>query len=291
MNYDNARTEIELLNSHRLFQFITLLRYTKILIYIQFEIYKFFKKIMLTDTILGYKFVGTYLMNNIDTRVRAKILYTNYLIANKVFPRHIKNKIVNQGLVVYNACHNTSPHSIILCMPNKTFLEGDFLLKYNFENQTLFQISFSFVVGADVGVDCGKAIFIGGSQGTPGAANLLRTAANDNMQIHPSTLLFITLQEISKKIQITNILGIKSQFQVSGPVNKFPEAHFSTYDNMWLSNGGESKDTCVKMINELYLKDLKMVKNTHRRRAKNRQELNYTFSKKIQSNLNKIFVF
>jgi hypothetical protein len=27
---------------------------------------------------------------------------------------------------------------------------------------------------------------------------------------------------------------------------------------MWFSNGGESKDTCVKMINELYLKDLKI---------------------------------
>jgi hypothetical protein len=35
--------------------------------------------------------------------------------------------------------------------------------------------------------------------------------------------------------------------------------------------------------------EAKIVKNTHRHRAKKRQEFKYTLSKKIQSNLNKIF--
>jgi len=239
---------------------------------IQSEVFRFHKESYWARYKNGLKFLWRYLVNDMLIEQKVNIVHSHYSLANKALPDGVRHKIVREGMPLFELRHAESLHVLSLCLPENTLFEGDFLLSYQFNSTELFRITFSFIEGRHIGINCGDAILIGGSQGTSNTAHLMRVASKENGEICPSVLSFLALQALASELKLSAIIGISSKLHVSEGVFNHPEIHQSTYDDMWIANGGECERGFFKMPVTPHLKDLALVKSTHRRRAKLRQQ-------------------
>lgn len=256
----------------RLVQCSIVLKALRPVLAIQREVISFYGRFYLKHYKNGLKFLWRYMVSGLETSQKLAILYSNYALANRLFPESFSQRVVQSGVVLFEARPSEARHAILLSLPENTLFEGDFLLRYTFDNQELFRMTFSFVEGKDIGLGCGQAILIGGSQGTSSTAHLIRAAAKEHQEVCPSVLTLLALQALASELGLSALVGIRAQQHVSEGVFKAPEVHQSTYDEFWLANGAVLENGFFRLGVLPHLKDLALVKSTHRRRARMRQQ-------------------
>lgn len=233
----------------------------------------------------GLKFLWRYMVKDVETAQKIRILHSNYALANHLLPVHLSRHLIQEGVALFEANPFVVRHAILLSLPENTLFEGEFLLRYTFDDQELFRMTFSFVEGKDIGINCGPAVLIGGSQGTSSTAHLIRAAAKENQEICPSVLTLLALQALASELGLSALVGIGARQHVSEGVWKAPELHQSTYDEFWLANGAVSENGFFRLGVQPHLKDLALVKSSHRRRARIRQQNRLDLFAAIQSRL------
>lgn len=233
----------------------------------------------------GLKFLWRYMVRDMETVQKIKLLHSHYDLANRVLPISLKRSIIDSSVSLLELQPMMARHAIALSLPENTLYEGNFLLRYTFDSQELFRMTFSFTEGEVIGLNCGPVLLIGGSQGTSSTAHLIRAAAKENQEICPSVVTLLALQALASELGLSALVGISARQHVSEGVWKNPELHQSTYDDFWLAHGAVLKNGFFQLGIQPHLKDLSLVKSTHRRRARLRQQNRLDLFEAIRNNL------
>jgi uncharacterized protein VirK/YbjX len=115
-----------------------------------------------------------------------------------------------------------------------------------------------------------QVVFIGGSQGFPGNSALIRSASRSNGEISPATAIVIAIKAISKTINIENILGVKTAYQLS--LCSEPNTGLSSYNDLWIKNYGEECSLFYVMSTNAYRDVSESVSGSHHSRTRRKRK-------------------
>jgi uncharacterized protein VirK/YbjX len=155
-------------------------------------------------------------------------------------------------------------------------LEGDLCLTFYVGLVQIYYMSFTIIDGRIFGIPEPNVIFITRVQGASGQFQLIKRATTKLDDVSPVSMLFTTVQAISKAFGLKNIVGITAKEQVVLSDMEPSDRFMNSYDNFWNSIG-------AKMINHMAYKlptgprrtNQCVVKSNHRCRTKYKRNFKF----------------
>ena len=227
-------------------------------------------------SIILYKFLSQhprYLATHLSSTQKLDIQITHYTVVKNHFANaFFQNNILTGATIWENHDHDHDlVHAIVLKTPDKHAPEGEFLLQYQINGYSLHKMTFTITTGYSVGIRDTRSILIGGSQGAQGTARHTRQAVKLNNEVLPANILIIAIQALATALKMESIAGISSHWQCSACVHNDPKEHYSTYDHLWESNGGEFNGHFYIMPSRMIEKPICPASRSHRARSKKKR--------------------
>ncbi len=223
-----------------------------------------------------YKFLAynpRYLAMHLSPIAKLDAQLTHYTVVKNHFANaFFQNNILTGATIWENHDHDHDlVHAIVLKTPDKHAPEGEFLLQYQINGYSLHKMTFTITTGYSVGIRDTRSILIGGSQGAQGTARHTRQAVKLNNEVLPANILIIAIQALATVLKMESIAGISSHWQCSACVHNDPKEHYSTYDHLWESNGGEFNGHFYIMPSRMIEKPICPASRSHRARSKKKR--------------------
>ena len=227
-------------------------------------------------SIILYKFLSQhprYLATHLSSTQKLDIQITHYTVVKNHFANaFFQNNILTGATIWENHDQDHDlVHAIVLKTPDKHAPEGEFLLQYQINGYSLHKMTFTITTGYSVGIRDTRSILIGGSQGAQGTARHTRQAVKLNNEVLPANILIIAIQALATVLKMESIAGISSHWQCSACVHNDPKEHYSTYDHLWESNGGEFNGHFYIMPSRMIEKPICPASRSHRARSKKKR--------------------
>lgn len=234
------------------------------------------------------KGLGMYLAWNLTIRERMTILRHHYRFAVGALGVRLALAVATRGVTLWQ--HQAGPDyfEVRLNDSNGFYMEGEFALTYLMNGQPLHSLAFSFAPGGVLGVPGDRAIAIGASQGTAGAAGLARSAAKANGEVAPADLLMIVLRSLATALEVPVLAAVPCRGQIARIVQEDPERFHATYDGFWESHGGVRHQGWYLLPLAAPEKPIHLVARPHRRRALRKRALKHTIFQSALDTLSRL---
>jgi uncharacterized protein VirK/YbjX len=235
-----------------------------------------------TEPVLLFKYLGHYLANSFDTAARLRIMSHHYETLAARFPDLGRVGFPGNGMLLWSHHAELDVFTIRLCTPAGSYLEGDVSLVFSVNGNPLHKLSFTCIPGEEAGLDAETALLIGGSQGFPRTAALIRQASKTIGEICPAAMLVLAVQALAKRLGAEAILGVSAEEQAS--LRDHPQKAKSRYDVLWEMIGGERQGSFYRLPDGVAWKDMSHLSNGHRPRARRKRELKERILAEIREN-------
>jgi len=218
-----------------------------------------------------FKYCGNYLSSVMSFRERFLTFSHHYDFIHRNNLAGMTAGLANKDKILYS-WENVNIFSIRLGLPELTYLEGEFILKFYMNSECIYFLTFCIAPGALFEVDDANVIFIGGSQGAKNKFEYIQIATKLNFDISPQAIILTSLRAIAIKFGLQTLIGIGAIHQCSLKFGDNPSARRSIYDNLWISSGGVQNSSGDFIIPSFYTeKPIYDVKRGHRIRTRRKR--------------------
>jgi uncharacterized protein VirK/YbjX len=240
------------------------------------------------EPVLIFKYLGRYLANSFRTAPRLRIISHHYQTLADRLPALGKFGFPRDEIVLWSHQVVDDTFSISLCMPGPQYLEGDLCVVFSMNGVRLHQLAFTCIPGKEVGLEAETAFLIGGSQGFPGTARLIRQASRTMGEICPAAMLILALQALAKRLGAGAILGVTASEQTS--LRAHPEEAKLRYDAFWEVSGGERDGRFYRLPSGIVARDGSHLSSAHRARARRKRELKEQILRQIRESVESLLL-
>ena len=241
-----------------------------------------------SEPVLVFKYLGHYLANSFGTARRLRIISHHYQTLATCLPELDKFGFPRHDIVLWSHPVEHDTFSITLCMPGLQYLEGDLSVVFSINGLPLHQLSFTCIPGKEVGLEAETALFVGGSQGFPGTARLIRHSSRAIGEISPPAMLVLAPQALAKRLGADAILGVSAQEQTS--LRAHPAEAKSRYDAFWEVIGGECEGRFYRLPRGIVSRDAWHLSSPHRARARRKRELKGRILSQIRESVERLLL-
>jgi uncharacterized protein VirK/YbjX len=241
-----------------------------------------------SQPVLVFKYLGQYLANCFGTAARLRIISHHYETLAARLPGLSKLGFPRNGIVLWSHRVELDTFTIRLSTPGPDYLEGDLSLVFSVNGVRLHRLSFTCIPGKEAGLEAGTAVLVGGSQGFPRTAALIRQASKTNGEISPAAMLVLALQALADRLGATAILGVTAHEQTSLRAN--PEEAKSRYDALWEMCGAERNGRFYRLPAGVAWRDTSHLSNGHRARARRKRELKERILAQVRTNAERLLL-
>lgn len=221
----------------------------------------------------AYRYWGNYLAHGFCVNSRAAILANHYSFLNTHVAEDFVTRICEDQIVLWEEFRENSRYSIALLCPRISNFEGDLSLVFQENSSTLFTMSFTFAPGKILSIEDNQVLLACLLQGARGKFDSIRRATKTFNEISPASLLLSAAEAIAKSLNITSIIGVGAQVQISVGGEQGENQGAFAYDDFWLSSGAEKINGHFFRITALQNdKPLSLIKSNHRSRVKRKRQ-------------------
>lgn len=151
------------------------------------------------------KYLDEYMALNLDTRTRRQVIYSHH-----EWMRDFTALSVKDTAVLWKNLNDDQ--SIVLRKSSLAPLEGELELVFQVRDFTICTLSFVVCRGDLVGIGENLTLIIGGLQGRPNTASILREISKSNREISPADMLFLACKAFAVEAGIKQIVGYSAEF-------------------------------------------------------------------------------
>jgi uncharacterized protein VirK/YbjX len=151
------------------------------------------------------KYLDGYIALNLDTSTRRQIIYSH-----RQWMHDCTAPSVDDSIVLWN--NPDGDQNIVLRKSSLAPLEGELELTFQVRDFSICTLSFVVCRGDLVGMGKIPTLIVGGLQGRPNTAAIIRDVAKSNREISPTDMLFLTCKAFAVAAGIEKIVGYSAEF-------------------------------------------------------------------------------
>lgn len=226
------------------------------------------KKVLLTyhpDLLNGsisHPYLST-LFNSSRTK-RCAIMISHYAYVAARLKDDFYDQVADGGIMLWKSVAEGTILRICIEFAKQHRHEGDLILKFEMNYDSLYVLSFSIVPGYLVDTPAPQVILIGRVQGTKERFEEIRRATKLCKDISPAYLLVTAAQAIASELDISFLAGVNSREHLSDAVQ-----HSFDYDAFWRTFAEiKTKHNFSVFAASFTGKPFKQISAGHRRRTR-----------------------
>ncbi|MCJ2066261.1 VirK/YbjX family protein [Methylobacterium sp. J-088] len=151
------------------------------------------------------KYLDEYIALNLDTCTRREIIYSHH-----EWMRDCTTLVVEDNTVLWK--NPGGDQCIVLRKASLAPLEGELEFVFQVRDVSICTLSFVVCRGDLVGIRKKLVLVIGGLQGRPNTASILREVSKSNREISPADMLFLACKAFAVEAGIKQIVGYSAEF-------------------------------------------------------------------------------
>lgn len=228
------------------------------------------------------QYFSSHLVRSFDLQERLAAVIHHYEFIRALFKPALFKMLLDGGMPVWSRTVDSDQFRLVLKHNVQHFYEGDILLILFHEDLQLFQISFSVVPGASLGMGEGDILLLGSAQGVKSDHDELKYVVKANHGVAPSHLVMAAARGIAQAIGVAGIAGVGNVDQILKTQARASAFSFD-YDAFWPMFGGEPNEEGIFVIPlDTFEKPLLDIPRTHRRRSRKKREFKAAVTQESQ---------
>lgn len=233
-------------------------------------------------------YLFSYLAKFLSTGSKLQSLIHHYSFLSKNFSEQQLQQIFSEGVECYREYNGQDLFTIVLIWSSTLEHEGSLSLFFKVNNVKTANLSFTFVPGKLFGMTDETIIYVSCLQRIGNEFdNVIKCKIKDHFNdITPAVILLKSLEAVAYSLHIKQALCVSAINQLSFIRKEDYEKFYTVYDQFWQLMGGE-------LVNESYAipfpvpqKNILLVKQTHRNRARKKRKVMNDIYIDCYSNIN-----
>lgn len=235
---------------------------------------------------VAFKYLHKYLARSFNIHTRSAILASHYDFLNNRTTIGFMDSICQGVVPLWEEKKEENLYGIGLTYPNNE--EGELLLIFTENGSPIFTLAFTIAPGRLLNVPDDQVVFIGRLQGVVDKREAIRYASKSFHDLTPSALLMCAIRGIAVSLNITGIVGVSLQNQVTLRGVPFHATAASSYDEFWVAAGGEKLNEQIYYLPVAQTeRAISSIKNNHRSRVKRKRQIKNSLIEQVSLAFNK----
>lgn len=229
---------------------------------------------------IAYKYLVKYASLNLPTRGRLALVTSHYSLVQKFFNDAFSDVVYGDRLSLWKSPRADFPLAIDLDFPGTFHTEGDLCITMRLGDRDVYRMVFILSSGATFGLGQQNVIFITCVQGLTNHETL-RHISGECCDVHPADTLMAVLQGIAATLDITTLVGIRTDQQICNT----GKTYFS-YDSFFEEYGMLDQGMNAYLIRvPLQRKELALIPARHRARTRRKRAFRDAVSDAVRHTL------
>jgi uncharacterized protein VirK/YbjX len=184
-----------------------------------------------------FKFLHERLIcQRLSTKNKVRCLLTNFTFMKvALVEKALKKILAEESFVLFENKNEDSHLSIVFCLSNPIYIEGEMSLLFRVDGIRVFILSFTIVPGDVVNCPEPYSILISRLQGVKGTFAAFDIAAK-TLGVNPRIALLEALQGVARAFRIAHLSAVPGAYQ-SSYIDEFSELYQKAYDQFFAANG------------------------------------------------------